>query len=470
MIARAAAVAAAALGAAACGGGGAGAPDARGGDGGGAIDAANPGDAGHGACDVAPTFADAVAPTRELHVATTGSAGGDGTPGAPFATIAQAAAEATPGTSIVVHAGTYAGGLYVGDLAGTATAPIWIGGAAGEARPVIQGGVNGIQLSRVRYLALRDLEIAGATGNGVNLDDGGAYDDPEATHHVVLQHLFVHDIGGDGNQDCLKLSGVRDFFVLDNQLERCGGGGSGSGLDHVGCHHGLIARNTFTETSGNAIQAKGGSSDLEIRQNHLVQAGARGINLGGSTGFEFFRPPLSTTEPNAEARDIRVVSNVITGGDAAVAFVGCVDCLVAGNTIIDPLRWPVRILQETVTGGGYTFEPARDGRFIGNLVYFEAGVISTHVNVGPDTAADTFTFANNLWYAHDTPAQSTPTLPVTETGAVIGEDPGDPQAECHGGPRDDAGQALPELVGDLRGACRGSPPDIGALETQSCTD
>jgi hypothetical protein len=453
---------------AACGGGGGATPDASSTP---PIDSGvDPGDAGAGPCDAPATWADTIAPTTALHVATTGTAGGDGSAGDPFATIEQAAAAATPGTAIVVHAGTYAGGIYLEGLAGTAAAPIWIGGAPGEAVPVITGGGDGIHLSRVRYVALHDLEITGATGNGVNLDDGGDYDDPTATQHVVLQHLFVHDIGAGGNQDCLKLSGVHDFFVYDNQIERCGGGGSGSGLDHVGCHRGIIARNTFTETSGNAIQAKGGSTDLDIRQNHMVQSGARAVNMGGSTGFEFFRPPLSTTEPNAEARDIRVTSNVIVGGDAALAFVGCVDCLAAGNTIIDPLTWPFRILQETVTGGGYTFEPARDGRVIGNLVYFEAGEISTHVNVGANTAPETFTFANNLWYAHDDAGQSTPTLPVTETGAVIGMDPGDPQSDCHGGPRDDRGQALPELPGDLRGTCRAQAPDIGAIETHSCTD
>jgi len=65
---------------------------------------------------------------------------------------------------------------------------------------------------------------------------------------------------------------------------------SGSGIDHVGCHHGLLALNHLHDMSGNAIQCKGGSEDLEIRWNHMVDAGQRAVNMGGSTGFEFFRP------------------------------------------------------------------------------------------------------------------------------------------------------------------------------------
>ncbi|MHC4946797.1 MAG: right-handed parallel beta-helix repeat-containing protein [Planctomycetota bacterium] len=173
----------------------------------------------------------------------------------------------------------------------------------------------------------------------------GAYDDPLASHHLLFRDLFIRDIGGSGNQDGLKLSGVRDFIVLDCEITRCGGGVSGSGIDHVGCHRGLIAGCFLHDLSGNAVQCKGGSSDIEIRGCHLRDAGQRGVNMGGSTGTQFFRPPLSPTEPNVEASDIRVLGNLIEGGVTAVAFVGCVDSVAAGNTIVDPDNWLFRILQ-----------------------------------------------------------------------------------------------------------------------------
>ena len=218
--------------------------------------------------------------------------------------------------------------------------------------------------------------------------------------------------------------------------------------------------------AANAVQAKGGSADVEIRWNHLVAPGARGLNLGGSTGFAFFRPPLSTTSPNAEARRILALGNLIEGGDTPFAFVGCVDCVAAHNTVVNPATWLLRILQETTSGGGYTFLPASNGQLVNNIFYFEDGDISTHVNVGPNTSPATFGFAHNLWQAWDAPGTSAPTLPSAEAGGLYGQDPQflpgfaiPPSSPAAG-----AGAAQAWLAGDRRGACYGAPPSLGAYE------
>ena len=157
------------------------------------------------------TFERGLAPTREIHVATTGNdTTGNGSPAAPYRTIARATGLATPGTAVRIHPGNYPGGTYLSDLAGTAAAPIWIGGAPGEARPVVSGGGEGLHLTRVRHLVLHDLEVTGATGNGINCDDGGDYNNEDATRHVIFRGLRIHNIGTGGNQDALKLSGVND--------------------------------------------------------------------------------------------------------------------------------------------------------------------------------------------------------------------------------------------------------------------
>jgi hypothetical protein len=396
---------------------------------------------------------------------------GDGSAGNPYGSIERAVQDAGPGTAIRVHAGTYPGGVSISNLSGQPGAPIWIGGAPGESKPIIDGGNGGMHLVKVRYLILHDLEVRGASQNGVNCDDGSEYDNPDATRYVIFRNLHIHDIGSGGNEDCLKLSGVDDYFVLDSQFARCGGGGSGSGIDHVGCHHGLISGCHFQEMSGNAVQNKGGSFDIEIRWNWMVDAGQRSVNMGGSTGFTFFRPPLSTTQPNTEARDIRVIANVMEGSIAPIAFVGCVDCIAANNTIIDPDNWILRILQETTSTAEYEFLPASNCTFANNLVYFSHGDLSTYVNIGPDTAAETFTFTNNLWYAHDNPGQSQPTnLPVAESDPVVGQNPGFENAPGHnyhiGSNSPAAGQGIPltEVNGDMDGQCYADPPSIGAYE------
>lgn len=420
-------------------------------------------------CGDIVTFETGRTPTAEVHVSRTGDdTEGDGTSGNPFASIRRAAQSVGPGMAIVVHAGTYPGGTFLSDLAGAASAPIWIGGAEGEARPVIEGGTEGLHLTNLKYVVIHDLEIRSASGNGINADDGGDYGDDQATNHVVFRDLYVHDIGGTGNQDCLKLSGLRDYWVIDSEMHDCGGGGSGSAVDHVGCHRGLIARNHLHDLSGNAVQAKGGSTDIEIRWNRVVDGGLRGINMGGSTGFEYFRPPLSTTAPNAEARDIRVIANVFERGETPFAFVGCVECVAANNTIIDPTKWSLRILQETTTADGYTFEPARDGRFVNNLVRFYRAQVTTDVNIGADTSPETFVFTTNLWYARDKAHESEPTLPTAETGGIYGEDPAFTDGWAIGAtsPAAGAGTPLDELVADLEGACWADPPSIGAYEAQ----
>jgi len=366
--------------------------------------------------------------------------------------------------------GTYDGGIYLEDLRGTRELPIWIGGIPGEDRPVIHGGSQAVHLVRARYLVLENVEIAHTTQNGINCDDGADYANPDATRHLVFRNLDFHDIGRGGNQDALKLSGVDDYFVLDCQFARTSAGGSG--IDQVGCHQGLIARCKFTDIGSNAIQCKGGSRDIEIRWNRFVNGGQRAINIGGSTGFQYFRPPLSTTAPNAEARDIRVIANLFCGSDAPVAFVGAEESLVANNTFIRPRHWLLRILQETTSRDGYRFVPCGHNRFLNNIVQFDSSQIRTAVNIGPNTDPDSFRFSHNLWYAVDRPSRSRPTLPTPETKALVGQAP-QFLDDARGGyalsphsPAAASGLPCPGVRADIEERCYAPTPSRGAWEAR----
>jgi hypothetical protein len=66
-----------------------------------------------------------------------------------------------------------------------------------------------------------------------------------------------------GNNEGPMLSGVNDYFVPDCQFERMSAGGSG--IDHVGCHQGLIAHCTTVNSGINNIQCNGGSKYIQIR-------------------------------------------------------------------------------------------------------------------------------------------------------------------------------------------------------------
>jgi hypothetical protein len=399
----------------------------------------------------------------DWYVSPDGDDANTGTRSDPFATLSHAASSAVEGTTIHLMAGTHAGGEHIGDLHGSEQAPIRI---VGEDGAVIEGGNNGLQLSQPRYVILEDLTFRGAAHNGLNIDDGGTFDTP--AQHLVLRNITVEDVGDGGNQDCIKLSGVDDFWVLDSDVSSC----SGQGIDMVGGHRGVLAGNYIHDKPSSGIQAKGGSSDLLIHGNRFARVTGRGVNAGGSTGLQYFRPQDATFE----GARIDVVANIFeeVGAEsgAPIAFVGCDACTFTHNTVIEPKTWVARILQETVDE--QRFVPSRDGQFVNNIVVFNMADIrgGTFVNVGPNTAPETFEFANNLWFALDDDGFSGPTLsggipPAQDS--VVQQDPG--FADSAGGdyrigassPAVGAGQIIGPDWPDYDGRCYEQPPTIGAF-------
>ena len=339
--------------------------------------------------------------------------------------LRQAVAQAKPGSRILLAPGEYSGGFFFEKVRGEPGRPIVIAGEDPNRPPVIRGGGNGMHFAAPAYLELRSLTFVGAQDNGINIDDGGVYTKP--AHHIVVQGVKIMDVGRGGNNDGIKLSGLTDFRIQDCAIERWGTGG-GSAIDMVGCHKGTIEGNRFqhkpesAESAGNAIQMKGGTSRIVVRRNRFVDTGGRAVNIGGSTGLEVFRPPLSSEagRSHAEARDITVEHNTFIGGGAPIAFVGVDGATARFNTIYRPKRWALRILQETRAPG---FVPSRRGVFSDNLIAFRANEWSEAVNIGDSTAPETFRFARNFWYCLDGPERSRPRLPTPEMDGVYGRDP-----------------------------------------------
>lgn len=333
--------------------------------------------------------------------------------------LRQAILNAKPGTTVLVAPGEYVGGLYFSNIRGELNKPIVIAAEDPKNPPVIKGGNECLHFSKAANLELRDLVLVGARYNGLNIDDGGSFDTP--AHNIVLSGLKVSEIGPTGNCDGIKLSGVMDFRVEHCVVERWGD--RGQGIDMVGCHNGVIESCTlrFEDDKGFGVQAKGGSSNIIIRRCRFEHAGARAMQIGGSTGLQFFRPPLRSGEERAEAKNIVVEGCIFIGSMAAVAFTGVDGAVVQFNTIYRPKRWAIRILQETRAEG---FVPCRKGVFTDNLIVFRSDEwYEGGLNIGAHTAPHTFTFARNWWYCLDNPAKSKPNLPVPEKDSVYGIDP-----------------------------------------------
>lgn len=280
--------------------------------------------------------------------------------------------------------------------------------------PLFVGGANAWHVSRCPELTVTHLRTRGQSNNGINLDDGGERDRPVTG--ITLAHLEVREVGPRGNHDGIKGSGLVNLTIRDCLIE----GWGGQGIDLVGCHRSLISdcrfvgREGFSATAG--VQLKGGCSEIVVERCAFRHAGDRPLNLGGSTGLDYFRPP----GVKREAAGLIVRDNVIEGGQCAAAFVGVDGVDFTGNTILFPERWIFRVLQETREPG---FAPCRHVRVTGNRIVFRRGQIRSDVNVGEGTAPQTFAFEANRWFAADRPEASKPQLPVTEKAGVYGQDP-----------------------------------------------
>jgi len=330
---------------------------------------------------------------------------------ADVGSLRAAVAHAKPGARILIQPGDYAG-LYMTDLHGTSKAPIVIA-AADPAHP--PRFLAPIQFQKVSYIEFRDFAIQGASGNAIGVDDGGVRETP--AHDILLSHLRISDVPGSGSNG-IKLAGIDDFRIDGCRVEHWGG----CAIDMVGCHRGLIEGCSFEKGDGLGVQAKGASSDVTIQRCSFIDYGGRGVNIGGSTGIPFFRPPLDAIPAASryEAKNIVVEGCTFLRGVAPVAFAGADGATVRFNTIVDPEHWALRILQETATPD---FVPSRNGVFEDNIVVFHSSWTEGGVNVGPGVAPQTFRFSHNWWFCSDRPDRSKPTLPAPEQDATIGRDP-----------------------------------------------
>jgi hypothetical protein len=277
--------------------------------------------------------------------------------------------------------------------------------------PLFRGGTQAWQFSRCDGLTLRHLDCRGQTGNGVNIDDGGVRDRP--VKGIRVEDLRVEDIGPRGNFDAIKCSGLQYL-----RIERCAiSGWGGQAIDLVGCSEVLIRECRITGKEGfsqhTGPQFKGGANKIVIEKCTILDAGERPIQAGGSTGMDYFRPAGA----RYEAKDIIIRNNTIEGGTCATAFTGVDGAEFSGNTILRPSKWIFRILQETRVDG---FAPCRNVRVSHNQITFKRAQVTNELNIGEGTAADTFHFEGNHWWAEDQPEASRPRLPVAEIDGRYG--------------------------------------------------
>ena len=377
-----------------------------------------------------------------------------------YPTLSAAEPFISAGDTLLLQAQVFSNGTqFLNDLNGTSQAPIVIK-AEVEHQSIFRGGTESIHLVNCNYVIIEDLLIEQQTGNGINIDDGGDYSTP--SKHITVRNCIFQNMAGTGNNDFLKMSGVDSFLI--EQCTFTNGGHGGSGVDFVGCHWGSVQDCDFDDPGVTGIQCKGGTQFIRIQRNTFTNVAQRALNLGGSTGLQFFRPPLPNPIVDAfEAADLDVFANVFKGNRAPIAYVGCVRVKVYNNTFYDPDNWVMRILQETTVAG---FLPCGDNEFRNNIVYLENDL--TEVNIGPNTAASTFRFSNNLWFNESSNSWS-PNLPVTDSNQIIADPlfehiPSDNYRIPSNSPAVAQGIQLEAPITDFDQFFYDQPPSIGAFE------
>ena len=330
--------------------------------------------------------------------------------GLEYARVGLAADDAMPGDTIMLI-GWQKTGEYISNLKGTDVQPILICGEENNYAH-FSGGYTAMQFSNPEYIHFKYLSFEGQAFNGVNIDDAGNFSSP--AKGIVIENCIWYGMNATGNNDCLKMSGVDDF-VIKNSIFMNGSAG-GSMIDMVGCHDGIIEICKFQDGGSNCIQAKGGCSDVVIRRNEFVRGGQRSINIGGSTGMEYFRP----NDAPFESARIIIHSNIFFGSIAPVAFVGTVNSVVNHNTFINPEKWCIRILQEN---NHERLAKCSNNTISNNIFYFSNISANPVINIGPNTFPETFEFRNNLWYNHENPSWNNLNLPSSGVNQIVGQNP-----------------------------------------------
>ncbi len=237
-----------------------------------------------------------------------------------------------------------------------------------------------------------------------------------------MENLLIRNVKGVG----IKLAGVDDFHI--DRVSVIGWGPDGSAVAGVGVHQGLIERSLFQNSNpgvGTGVLLKGGSSDVVVRGNRIIDANERAIQFGGTTSLTLFRPlpPGDVEASNLVAEGNVIVSNGRdrTGIRAAASYVNVADGVFRNNLIVRPGGYVMRILKENRQTG---FIDTQNGTFERNIVVWESGDLFETVNRGSSTKPATFKFDGNQWFNRANPAASVPSLPSPEQNGIYGEDPG----------------------------------------------
>ena len=311
---------------------------------------------------------------------------------------------AAPGKIILVASGNYPARLWADNVNGTAASPIKILAKDPANRPVFDTTQSGVfTLNNCSYIQVDGIIAQGA---GTATSGGNGIEAPNSDH-IIFANCVGRNLTNQGNSDAYKFANSQDILMYNCRVENWAAGGSG--VDGMVSTGNLYMRNTITYptlpdgAAANGIMPKGGATNSGLYKNTFIDGSSRPVQFGGGSAY---------TGP--QASNMVAMGNVIVAGETAVAYCSSTLCEFAYNTVVNPEKWVMRVLTESAF-------VTSSNTFRRNLVQY--GNVSTVQNIGANTRADTFTYAEDYWYKTTNPAGSIPTLAAPEPGATGGVNP-----------------------------------------------
>lgn len=237
-----------------------------------------------------------------LYVSTTGNdTSGDGSSGAPFATIYRASLAASAGTIVHVRAGTYAG-AFITDKDGSPTEPIrYVSEGAKLVPPAGGSTADGIWENRGWYVEIDGFEVDGtgyaAPPNGIM--NQGSY--------VKVKNNYVHDVANLSTMGCTGKGGaginILDYYQDDpaHPVRMTGTEVYNNIVHDVGVgtcnkYHGIyvstsatVYNNVIYDISGAGIHLYHDAYDVDI-VNNTVAASTFGVVVSSNAGSHYHWP------------------------------------------------------------------------------------------------------------------------------------------------------------------------------------
>src|SRR5262249_5217453 len=235
---------------------------------------------------------------------------------------------ATPGTTIMVEAGTYVENIKF-NVSGLPYAPICLVSADGPgAAKILPGAANAS--ATIEAFGEENIVISGFDVSGGNVHDNGiqfgmsGMNFNDLTKNIVIKDNIVHDT----KKDSIKISQGDHIYVVDNTVSHAGD----QGIDFVAVTNSVIARNDISYITGPAaVFAKGGSTNILIAENKVTHASVDGIEVGGySKDLTYFRPGYTGWEAN----NVTVIDNIVQDvGKRPLDILAAQNCVITHNSV-----------------------------------------------------------------------------------------------------------------------------------------